>query len=455
MALFSQNAHATDLSYYLKPIDADHSNTRTWYRWDDSAGNKKAIYSKMLVDQFGELYLRNYSPDGSYTDRLLEGENTAWVNSESGGTPGVVPGQKNFIFRNNPENGSTYHLEITDSPSWPEGMSYVLGAPTFRPSIDPARHLISLKTESGDIFPAFYYAPFPNSLSTKLNVALIFGGDGSNHLSYPDDPNWFIDMPTINHLRERGYYVLLPNFRGRTGFGKNFRIQGMNHMHDLAIEDTLNALDTFHKIVRFDPKNIVVLGHSRGGHFAALLATRLGAYTNKYKISKTVVSSGVFDLVNGYYNFYQSVKTAYGDEKLDFVADHCLMGPLNFRPDGKFSDTQWENLQALETKHYTEHYAYTYSSEYIPNSLGVNKSYYNMSPIKYASTLEGTMLALADSDELRSLSPLGAYSFQKAAALNQVKIVLHHFGHGWTLEQKDAMIFWFKTIDDFLGLNGD
>ena len=438
--------------YYMQPLDENHPNTRIWHEWVDELGRKKILYSKKLEYHFGELYVRTIETNGTVTDSLIEGNTEARVNDEGGWTPGSRANKDIYVFKNDPATGTTYRLLVTKSKDWPKDQTYEVGAPSFRAPIDPERHLLRLQTADGVEFPSFYYEPRGNACNGSPKVALIMDGDGTKYLAYPNDPNDFVDMPTVDHLRDQGYYVLLPNFRGRTELGKDFRLQGVGHLHDLGIKDVVTALDALNREHKFDPEHLVVIGHSRGGQMAGLLATRLGEQTEKYKIAKTIISSGVLNPVDGYYNFYQGIHGDISPANLDFVSDHITDAALGWRPEGKFTDKQWEQIQQIEKAEYRDFYKRNFSSnsEYQTGEFRFPKRYFDQSPFHHVQSLQGEVLAFVDERETGSTSPQGVLQFQKAAGEDRVKVVLHQFGHGWEVSDKEAMKTWFSKIDDFL-----
>ena len=69
-------------------------------------------------------------------------------------------------------------------------------------------------------------------------------------------------------LANRGYAVLQPNFRGSTGYGKNFRNAGNKQWGLKMHDDLIDAVNWAVKEGYADPKKIGIMGGSYGGYCA-------------------------------------------------------------------------------------------------------------------------------------------------------------------------------------------
>lgn len=89
----------------------------------------------------------------------------------------------------------------------------------------------------------------------------------------------------------RGYAVLQPNFRGSTGFGRDFELAGNGEWGKAMQNDVTDGLTAVVKLGWADPERICIVGWSYGG-YAALAG---GAFTpEKYKCVVSI--AGVSDL---------------------------------------------------------------------------------------------------------------------------------------------------------------
>ncbi len=117
----------------------------------------------------------------------------------------------------------------------------------------------------GETVPALLYRPLDVSPNTPA-VIVIHGGP-TWHFSY----TWY---PFMSYLVSRGWTVLAPNYRGSTGYGREW--QTLNRF-DLGGGDTDDCAAGAQYLVReglADPKRIAVTGRSHGGYLTMSCLTR-------------------------------------------------------------------------------------------------------------------------------------------------------------------------------------
>ena len=117
----------------------------------------------------------------------------------------------------------------------------------------------------GETVPALLYRP-PEVGPDTPAVIVIHGGP-TWHFSY----TWY---PFMTHLVSRGWTVLAPNYRGSTGYGREW--QTLNRF-DLGGGDTDDCAAGAQYLVReglADPKRIAVTGRSHGGYLTMGCLTR-------------------------------------------------------------------------------------------------------------------------------------------------------------------------------------
>ena len=76
------------------------------------------------------------------------------------------------------------------------------------------------------------------------------------------DDNW------AQFVATRGYIVLQLNFRGSTGFGKDYEEAGYKQWGKLMQDDVTDAVNFMIRRKYTDPKNICIAGVSYGGYAA-------------------------------------------------------------------------------------------------------------------------------------------------------------------------------------------
>jgi len=78
----------------------------------------------------------------------------------------------------------------------------------------------------------------------------------------------------IQYLANQGYLVIAPNYRGSTGYGKEFMDANRFDMGGGDLEDVLAAADWIQKTGYVDSKKLVVLGGSYGGYMTMMALTK-------------------------------------------------------------------------------------------------------------------------------------------------------------------------------------
>jgi dipeptidyl aminopeptidase/acylaminoacyl peptidase len=78
----------------------------------------------------------------------------------------------------------------------------------------------------------------------------------------------------IQYLANQGYAVVAPNYRGSTGFGKEFMESNRFDMGGGDLQDSLAAVDFVMKSGYIDAKKLVVMGGSYGGYMTMMAVTK-------------------------------------------------------------------------------------------------------------------------------------------------------------------------------------
>ena len=125
--------------------------------------------------------------------------------------------------------------------------------------------------------PALLYQP-PSTGQLPPAVVLVHGG-----------PNWRFDVmwyPLVQHMLSRGWVLLLPNYRGSTGYGREWQYASR---YDQGGVDTRDVVAGAHYLIQnslADPKRIAVTGRSHGGY---LTMTSLTQYPEIWAAGSAVV----------------------------------------------------------------------------------------------------------------------------------------------------------------------
>ncbi len=114
---------------------------------------------------------------------------------------------------------------------------------------------------------AFLYVPF-NMARNGQNAAIVYihGGPAAQTLN---SFNRF-----VQYAVNQGYMVLAPNYRGSTGYGKEFQQANLFDMGGGDLQDVLAGVDWIKQTGHLDPKKIAVMGGSYGGYLSMMSVTK-------------------------------------------------------------------------------------------------------------------------------------------------------------------------------------
>ncbi|HEX3422327.1 MAG TPA: S9 family peptidase [Sphingomicrobium sp.] len=138
------------------------------------------------------------------------------------------------------------------------------------PRIDPAQMApvtwVSFTARDG--LPLHGYLTLPRGRDPK-NLPLVLMPHGGPF----ERDHWEYD-PIVQFLANRGYAVLQPEFRGSTGFGKDFVEKGYGQWGRKMQDDLDDSVDWLARTGQIDPKRVCIVGGSYGGYAALWGAVR-------------------------------------------------------------------------------------------------------------------------------------------------------------------------------------
>lgn len=114
---------------------------------------------------------------------------------------------------------------------------------------------------------ALVYVPY-NAERNGKNAAVVYVHGGPN----AQVQNFF--NRHIQYLANQGYFVIAPNYRGSSGYGKEFENANHFDMGGGDLEDVISAADWLVKTGYVDTKKIAVDGGSYGGYLAMMAVTK-------------------------------------------------------------------------------------------------------------------------------------------------------------------------------------
>jgi dipeptidyl aminopeptidase/acylaminoacyl peptidase len=128
--------------------------------------------------------------------------------------------------------------------------------------------VVHFKGKDGLNLSAILYRPVGYKLGTRYPAVLwVHGGpEGQDALSF---------SPWSLFLAQEGYLVLLPNYRGSSGYGEKFRNLNVEDSGGGEVEDVGSAAKYLEEQGLADPKRIAIGGGSHGGTEVAFAVTKL------------------------------------------------------------------------------------------------------------------------------------------------------------------------------------
>jgi len=233
-----------------------------------------------------EIRAHEFSPDGKsitfsanvdgnediYLHDLATGKSTALaipkgVNEPVGGHSAFNKDGSRLLYMHNgptaPGDLWVYHMATGKSQQITH--SLIAGV---RPEDMVEPYLVHYPSRDGKwTISAFLYVPF-NMARNGQNAALVYihGGPTSQTMN---SFNRF-----IQYAANQGYMVLAPNYRGSTGYGKEFQQANLFDMGGGDLQDVLAGVDWIKQTGHLDPKKIAVMGGSYGGYLSMMAVTK-------------------------------------------------------------------------------------------------------------------------------------------------------------------------------------
>ncbi len=241
----------------------------TWLtheKWEVSAGNfspdGKQVSWTANVDGNTEIYLHSLLSGKTTSLPLAKGVNTL------GGAESAFSraGTQLLYYHNGPASPSdVWVYSLASGKSQQVTNSLVAGIRSVD-MVEP--HLVHYPSRDGKwTISAFLYVPY-NMVRNGQNAAIVYihGGPASQSVN---SFNRF-----IQYAANQGYMVLAPNYRGSTGYGKEFLQANLFDMGGGDLQDVLAGVDFIKQTGFLDPKKIAVMGGSYGGYLSMMAVTK-------------------------------------------------------------------------------------------------------------------------------------------------------------------------------------
>lgn len=245
------------------------SNKIDWLtqdKWESEAGNfspdGKSVTWTANVEGYTDIYLHDLNSGKTASLPLLKGVNTLG----GAGSPFTRDGARLLYYHNGARSPKdVWVYSVADGKSQQISHSLVAGVRSEE-MVEP--YLVHYPSRDGKwAISAFVYVPY-NLPRQEISPAIVYvhGGPTSQTV---DSFNRF-----VQYMANQGYIVIAPNYRGSTGYGKEFQQANLFDMGGGDLQDVLAAADWIKQTGYVDPKKLIVMGGSYGGYMTMMAVTK-------------------------------------------------------------------------------------------------------------------------------------------------------------------------------------
>jgi dipeptidyl aminopeptidase/acylaminoacyl peptidase len=235
-------------------------------KWEIEGGyfspDGKSVTWTANVDGNAELYVHDLASGKTTSLPLAKGVNRL------GGAESAFTrdGARLLYYHNGPTSpNDVWVYSVADGNSQQVTHSLVAGVQS-EDMVEP--FLVHYPSRDGKwTISALVYVPY-NMARSGQNAAVVYVHGGPTSQSV----NSFSRI--IQHMVNQGYMVIAPNYRGSTGYGKEFQHANLFDMGGGDLQDVLAAADFIKQTGYLDPKKLVLMGASYGGYMAMMGVTK-------------------------------------------------------------------------------------------------------------------------------------------------------------------------------------
>jgi dipeptidyl aminopeptidase/acylaminoacyl peptidase len=256
-------------------------------------GTKGAIAGHLVPEKIQwltqdkwEIQGASFSPDGKFLTYTanVDGNNDIYLYDIASGKARALPLPKGVNYaagRPSPfARDASRMLYYHTGPTAPgdlwvynlaDGKSHQLthslvGGVRSEDMVEP--HLVHYPSKDGKwTISAFVYVPY-NLPRNGEHPAIVFVHGGPTAQTM----NTFNRF--VQYMANQGYIVIAPNYRGSTGYGKEFQHANLFDMGGGDLQDVLAAADWIRQTGYVDPKKLILMGGSYGGYMTMMGVTK-------------------------------------------------------------------------------------------------------------------------------------------------------------------------------------
>jgi dipeptidyl aminopeptidase/acylaminoacyl peptidase len=265
-ALITSDAHNGYWNIGLLDVASGDINWLTDEKWETRSGSFSpdghAVCWTANVD--GRTVIDSYDRASKQTQTLPL---TAGVNTLAGNPRPYSPDGSKLLYYHqggdSPTDAWTYDVATQQSQQVTHAF---VGGLHSADMVQPV--LVHYPSRDGKFtISAFVYVPNNITPNGKFPaIVSIHGGPASQFVDGFD--------PLIQYVVNQGYLVIAPNYRGSSGYGKEFLYANEHDLGGSDLNDVLDAAEWIKKSPFIDPKKLVVMGGSYGGYLTMMALTK-------------------------------------------------------------------------------------------------------------------------------------------------------------------------------------
>jgi dipeptidyl aminopeptidase/acylaminoacyl peptidase len=231
-------------------------------KWEISGGNfspdGKTVTWTANVDGNTDIFLHQRATGKTTSLSLPKGVNYL------GGSQSAFSrdGTKLLYYHNGPSAPSDVWVYSTATGKSQQVTHSLMAGVRSEDMVEP--YLVHYPSRDGKwTISAFVYVPY-NAPRNGQHAAIVYvhgGPTSQTHNSF----NRF-----IQYVVNKGYFVIAPNYRGSTGYGKEFQNANLFDMGGGDLQDVLAAADWMKQTGYPDPKKLILMGGSYGGYMTMM-----------------------------------------------------------------------------------------------------------------------------------------------------------------------------------------